>query len=308
MVTGTFAIISLMTGSVISDLSNSENFIAGKSEIEIAAIIAFLIGFYQMLFALGRFGFLAQFMSEQLTSGFITASAFYVFSSQLGYMTGMQTLKSSGTGAFSLIYFYYSFFSKVKTELHLMTFIISLVSIAILAFYKFFLLQVFRRSKKKSIRSLVNLPFELLLVVVFILISWSIDLHGQYHVKILGSVPVGLPNFTNIDYSMIWRENLWRACIPLAIIAFAITYSTGVTFGTKHGYEVNANQELLAVGITNTFCAYFQCIPTAASLSRSALQESIGARSQLAGIVNSVCILIVLLFLSPLLCYLPIVC
>ncbi|KAJ6215398.1 hypothetical protein RDWZM_009898 [Blomia tropicalis] len=304
---GTFAIISLMTGSVIADLSaNKDNFIVGQSEIQIATIMALLIGLYQIIFSLLRLGFLAQFMSEQLTSGFICASSIYVLSSQLGYMTGIRHLKSAGSGAFQLIRFYTDLIPRLHAETNWIELSISIVCLIILLIWKLYLHNKCQQSSNRIIRlGMGNIPFELLLVIVFISTSWMFDMEHRWNISTLGEIPLGLPRYVPIEYQRIWTDDLWKSCIPLAIVAFAVTYSTGVTFGLKHGYEVLPNQELMAIGVTNTICSFFQCMPTAASLSRSALQELVGAKTQIASLVNSFVILIALLFLSPLLCYLP---
>lgn len=309
---GTFAIISLMTGSVIADMKaaaavSGSSFIEGVTEIEIATTLALLIGLYHLLCFFLRLGYLAQFMSEQLTSGFICASAVYVLSSQLGYITGVKHLQSSGTGPFGLVRFYADLTSQVVAgEANLASVTISVFCIGLLIGWKFFLSPAVGRSPHRAVAMLQNLPFELLLVAAFITASWYFQLEERFHLSVLGPIPQGLPAFaTPLPLERIYGEGLWRTAIPLAIVAFAVTYSTGVTFGAKHGYEVSANQELLALGATNSLCAFFQCMPSAASLSRSALAETVGTRSQIAGLVNSVVILVVLLFLSPLLCFLP---
>lgn len=308
---GTFAIISLMTGSVIGEIkaASAENgsFIEGVTEIEIATTLALLIGLYHLLCFALRLGYLAQFMSEQLTSGFICASAVYVLSSQLGYITGVKDLKSSGTGSFALIKFYSDLGGKVVDgQANLISVAISVFCIVLLVGWKFTLAPTLARSSNAVIAALKNLPFELLLVVNFIAASWYFNFEETFKVSVLGPIPQGLPTFASpLSLERIYTDGLWTSAIPLAIVAFAVTYSTGVTFGSKHAYEVVANQELLALGATNTVCAFFQCMPSAASLSRSALAETVGTKSQIAGLVNSAVILVVLLFLSPVLRFLP---
>lgn len=297
--------MSLMTGSIIADFSTLPSFVPGESEIRVASAIAFMIGFYHVFFSLSRLGFLSQFMSEQMTSGFITAAACYVFSSQLAYLTGLKTLKASGSGPFSLIQFYIKIGGKVVEEANMVTCSISFCSILVLGFYKLYLMNKFASSKSANIRRLTVLPSELILVLLITFLSWFLDLNGNYDVEIIGSVPKGLPNFVGLDYSLLLENRLWLTCLPVSVVAFALTYSTGVTFANKHGYEVVPNQELMAIGATNLICSQFNCIPTAAALSRSALMDSMGAKSQITAFVNSAIILVVLLFLSPLLSFLP---
>ena len=97
-----------------------------------------------------------------------------------------------------------------------------------------------------------------------------------------------------------------KRSIPLAIVAYTLTISVGKIFAGKHNYNIDPNQELLALGVTNLIGSTFWCLPSAASLSRSAVQESAGGRTQLVSIINCVGILFVLYFAGSLLEKLPI--
>lgn len=81
------------------------------------------------------------------------------------------------------------------------------------------------------------------------------------------------PKFELIKY-------LWMKAISVAVVGYTITLSVGKIYGTKHMYKVNNNQEMVAVGATNVWASLFQCIPSSASLPRSALQETAGGFTQ----------------------------
>ncbi len=74
--------------------------------------------------------------------------------------------------------------------------------------------------------------------------------------------------------------HMWSKCIPTAVVGYTITLSVAKTYGKKHGYKIDANQEMIAMGATNIFAGFFQCIPAASSLPRSALQETAGGKTQ----------------------------
>ncbi len=93
--------------------------------------------------------------------------------------------------------------------------------------------------------------------------------------------------------------------IVISIVAFAISLSLAKIFAKKNKYSVDANQELIAIGCSNLFSSMFSCYPCAASLSRSSVQDKTGGKTQIAGLVSCLVILIVLLFLGPLLFDLP---
>ena len=81
------------------------------------------------------------------------------------------------------------------------------------------------------------------------------------------------PKFELIKY-------LWMKAISVAVVGYTITLSVGKIYGAKHGYKVDPNQEMVAVGATNVWASLFQCIPSSASLPRSALQETAGGFTQ----------------------------
>ena len=93
--------------------------------------------------------------------------------------------------------------------------------------------------------------------------------------------------------------------VVLSIVCFAVSLSLAKIFAKKHGYEVRANQELVALGAANAVSSFFLCYPCSAALSRSTLQEKVGGRTQVAGLVSSAIIMTVLLLLAPYLYYLP---
>lgn len=140
------------------------------------------------------------------------------------------------------------------------------------------------------------LPAELIAVVGGTLISKYADFKSQ-NVKIIGDLPVGLP------YPVIPRMELiqlvWVDAIAIAIVSYSVVMSMSLTFAKKHQYEVSANQELFAMGVSNIFGSFFSCIPLACSLSRSLIQEQTGGMTQIASVISASLILIILLWIGP---------
>ena len=93
----------------------------------------------------------------------------------------------------------------------------------------------------------------------------------------------------------------------MAIVSFAITLSLGRIFGQRHGYEVDANQEFLALGVSHIWSSFFSCFPIAASVPRSAVQENAGGKTQMVSVVNIIIMVFMVLFLGHFLEKLPVV-
>uniref|UniRef100_A0A1I8FDJ3 Sulfate_transp domain-containing protein n=1 Tax=Macrostomum lignano TaxID=282301 RepID=A0A1I8FDJ3_9PLAT len=116
-------------------------------------------------------------------------------------------------------------------------------------------------------------------------ISYAFDLKKNYNVKIVGTIPTGIPPPEFPDLSVL-QPSMAVEIITVAIIAFSVCVSLAKIFGKKYNYE-----ELIAYGICNTVGAFFHCWPAGSSLSRSAVQDSMGGKTQVAALVSSTLLL-----------------
>lgn len=148
-------------------------------------------------------------------------------------------------------------------------------------------------------------PIEIFVVIGSVIASQVFYLESAHGVKVVGKIESGLP-FPRTPW-LIWPiiKRVWLPCIPLSVVSYAITYSVGKSFAIKHDYEIDSSQELIALGGSNLFSSFFKCIPVGASLSRSAVQESSGGRTQLVSIINCVGIFAVLMYFGKFLEQLP---
>lgn len=130
-------------------------------------------------------------------------------------------------------------------------------------------------------------------------IAMIIHLLILFSLSLLNSLPQ--PTLPRID---LFPDILFDTCI-LAIVCFAVSLSLAKIFAKKHKYSIDANQELIALGSSNVFASFFAAFRCSAALSRSTLQEKVGGRTQIAGLVSSAIILAVLLLFAPYLYHLP---
>ncbi|RWS08745.1 solute carrier family 26 member 6-like protein [Dinothrombium tinctorium] len=272
--------------------------ISGIQPIEVANALSMWMGIYMIAFGVIRLGFISIYLSEQLISGFATAASLYVFTSQLRYLFGVHLPYNSGF--FAIIQSYIDLVQHYK-EINFATTLISIICCAILLFFKIYVNEKMRKAG-------INIPFPIELAVVIggTLVSALMDLNNSYNVQIVGEIKKGLPSPVTPRAEVLMTT--WSRSIPLAIVGYTITLTVGKLYGAKHGYDVSANQELVALGTTNIVSSCFGCLPSAASLPRSAVQEQAGGRTQLASLVNCGMMLIVLYFIGPLLEKLPNVC
>lgn len=141
------------------------------------------------------------------------------------------------------------------------------------------------------------IPVELIAVVGGTVLSYFLDLGPSYNVILVGHIPTGLPVPSVPPISLLRLVAV--DAIAIAIVSYSIVMSMALIFAKKHGYEVQANQELLAMGMCNITASLFSCIPIACSLSRSLIQEQTGGKTQVASVVSASLILVVLLVIGP---------
>ena len=147
-------------------------------------------------------------------------------------------------------------------------------------------------------------------VVIVSLVAVPLLALPEHGVSVVGQLPAGLPSF---DLAHLGLRDLdvvtWRQLISLAFACFLLSYiesiSAARTFALKHGYDLDARQELLGLGAANLLAGMFQGYPSAGGLSQSAVNEQGGARSPLALVFASVTLGLVLLFLTGLFRNLP---
>ncbi|KAM6304225.1 prestin isoform 5-T5 [Podargus strigoides] len=282
---GTFAVISMMVGGVavrevpdemFSIDSNSTNITDSleyypardAKRVEVAVTLAFLSGIIQLCLGLLRFGFVAIYLTEPLVRGFTTAAAVHVFTSQLKYLLGIKTNRYSGP--LSVVYSIAAVLSKITTT-NIAALIVGLTCIVLLLIGK----EINLRFKKKLP---VPIPMEIIVVIIGTGVSAGMNLSESYRVDVVGNIPQGLRAPAVPEIQLI--PAIFVDAIAIAIVGFSMAVSMAKIFALKHGYTIDGNQELIALGICNSVGSFFQSFSITCSMSRSLVQESTGGKTQ----------------------------
>ncbi|XP_019205286.1 solute carrier family 26 member 6 isoform X3 [Oreochromis niloticus] len=299
---GTFAVISIMVGSVTERLAPDSNFIVNGTNgtetvdidtrdayrVQVACALTVLAGLFQILLGVVRFGFVVTYLSEPLIRGYTTGSACHVCVSQLKYLFGVSP--SRFTGPLSLVYTVLEICSLLP-QTQVPELVVSLVALAVLIVVKE-INDCYRQKLPLPI------PIELIVVIAATVITHFCDLPSKYNIDVVGEIPSGLKAPSAPDTTFF--SSVIGDAFAVAIVGFAINISLGKTFGLKYGYKVDSNQELVAVGLSNTIGGFFHCYCVTSSLSRSLVQESTGGKTQVAGVISSIIVLITVLKIGPL--------
>uniref|UniRef100_A0A8C9YG22 Solute carrier family 26 member 5 n=1 Tax=Sander lucioperca TaxID=283035 RepID=A0A8C9YG22_SANLU len=292
---GTFAVISLMIGSVAVREApdsmftilpaNGSNMSAvldvearDARRVQVAVVLTTLVGIIQFVLGLLRFGFVAIYLTEPLVRGFTTAASVHVVISQLKYLLGVKTQRFSGplSAIYAVLY--------DITNTNVSTLILGLVCFVFL----FVIKDLNERFKKKLP---IPIPGEIIVVIVSTSVSYGMSLADDYHVDVVGKIPTGLLPPTAPEFSLL--PSLVTDSFAVAIVGFSMGISLAKTFALKHSYSVDGNQELIALGLCNFISSFFQTFAITCSMSRSLVQESTGGKTQIAGLLGSLMVLLV---------------
>jgi len=276
---GPVAMDSLIVASGVATLAE----IGTEHFIEFAILLAFMMGVLQVLFGFFKLGFLVNFLSRPVISGFTSAAALIIALSQLKHLLGFNIQQ---TKIHTILF---EAFKHLK-DTNLITLAIGLISIVILVYFKQF--------SKKIPAALVVVVFGILAVKIFNL--------EQVGVKIVGDIPEGLPKFIIPEFEMKSLIDLFPIALTLSFIAFLEAISVAKAVELKHNdYKVIPNQELIALGMGNIVGSFFQTYPATGGFSRTAVNDQTGAKTPLASIISGLVVGLTLLYFTSVFYYLP---
>ncbi|XP_054033817.1 chloride anion exchanger [Dryobates pubescens] len=295
---GPFPVLSLMVGGVVVRLvpdNMTENGIPmnmsaiNEMRVTVAASVTFLSGVFQLLLGILQFGFIVIYLSQSLISGFTTAAAIHVLVSQLKFM--LQLPVPGFNTPLGIIYTLESIFSQI-TNTNIADLVTSLVVLLIVFVVK----EMNDRFKEKLP---TPIPIELLVTVLAALLSYFLNFEEKFNVAVVGKLEEGFHAPVAPDAHIL--QKCIGDSISIAIVGFAVAFSVAKVYSIKHDYTIDGNQELIAFGLGNIVCGSFKGFASSTALSRSGVQESTGGKTQIAGIISAVIVLIVILAIGFLL-------
>ncbi|XP_068128789.1 chloride anion exchanger-like [Hyperolius riggenbachi] len=149
----------------------------------------------------------------------------------------------------------------------------------------------------------VPIPIEIIMTIIAAGVSYGFNFAKRFNVTTVGYIQKGYQ--PPIAPSIAVFQECVASSFSIAIVGFAVAFSVAKVYAIKHNYTINGNQELVAFGLSNILCGSFKGFAASTSLSRSSVQESTGGKTQVAGIVSGIIVLIVTLAVGYLLEPLP---
>lgn len=277
---GPVAMVSLLTAAGIGTIATAGT----EAYIALAIILALLVGLIQFLLGALRLGFLVNFLSHPVISGFTSAAALIIGLSQLKHLLGIDIPRSHHIH--EIIGHAFSQFESINW----VTVVLGLGGIVLI---------------KGAKRINQSLPGPLLAVVFGILMVWAFGLTEQ-GVKIVGEVPSGLPSLVMPEFNLEMLQTLMPIALAIALVSFMESIAVAKAIQAKHkNYKVLPNQELIALGLANIGGSFFQSYPVTGGFSRTAVNDQAGAKTGMASLISVTLIVLTLLFLTKLFYFLP---
>ncbi|XP_013411874.1 prestin [Lingula anatina] len=282
--------------TIICDADTNSNQDCVDFKIGVATALTMLVGFWQLLKGTFRLGFITNYLSDPLISGFTTGAACHVFSSQIKHVFGLRIKASKITNPFKLVKFYIQFFLTLP-QTNLAALIMSVVCILMLVLTKECINARYKAKMKMPV------PIELIVVILGTMVSYFAKMDEVFNLTVVGSIPTGIPVPTLPPAEHF--GTLIVDAFGVAIVAFTISVSMAKILAKQQGYVISPDQELIAYGMCNIIGSVFTTFSCCASMSRSLVQETTGGKTEVASIVSSGFILIVILAAGPLFRTLP---
>jgi len=270
--------ISVLVGASLGDLAGGDP----SRFWALASCTALIVGVLGFIAWLAKAGVIVNFISESVLVGFKCGIALFIASTQLPKLFGFK----GSHGDFWERSGY--FFSHLR-ETNMASLLLGLCALAMLLLGK---------------RFLKNKPVALFVVSAGIVAAASMDL-GSLGVKLLGQVPQGLPPFGLPAVHVSDLNDLLPLALGCFLLGMVETAALGRMFAVKHGYRFDPNQELLGIASANVMAGLGHGFPVSGGMSQSLVNESGGARTPLSGFIAALLMLLIVLFVSGVLRYLP---
>ena len=291
---GPVAVVSLLTAASISRIATP-----GSDDYIVAAIaLAFLSGVLLVAMGVFRLGFMANFLSHPVIAGFITASGLIIAASQLKAILG---ISAEGHNLMQLAESLWAH----RQDINWITALIGSLTTAFLFWVRKGLLPLlWALGLSEPVAKIMAKAGPVAAIVATTALVWLLDLQS-YGVKIVGSVPQGLPPLTMPKFSLDLWSSLLTSAILISVIGFVESISVAQTLAAKKRQRIDPDQELIGLGAANIGASFTSGFPVTGGFSRSVVNYDAGAETPAAGAYTAGGLIFASVFLTPLIFFLP---
>ncbi|WP_121343413.1 SulP family inorganic anion transporter [Pseudomonas aeruginosa] len=250
--------------------------------VDLSMIVAIMVGLFSIVAGLARAGFIASFLSRPILVGYLNGIGLSLLVGQLGKLFGYEAATSGFVaGILALL--------ENLLHIHWPTLILGSLSLLLMVLLP---------------RRFTQLPGALCGVLLASLAAALLGL-DRYGVELLGEVPAGLPQLSWPQTSLEELKSLLRDATGITVVSFCSAMLTARSFAARHGYSINANHEFVALGLANIGAGVSQGFAISGADSRTAVNDMVGGKTQLVGVVAALVIAATLLLLNKPLGWVP---
>ncbi|ENT5104837.1 SulP family inorganic anion transporter [Pseudomonas aeruginosa] len=250
--------------------------------VDLSMIVAIMVGLFSIVAGLARAGFIASFLSRPILVGYLNGIGLSLLVGQLGKLFGYETATSGFVaGILALL--------ENLLHIHWPTLILGSLSLLLMVLLP---------------RRFPQLPGALCGVLLASLAAALLGL-DRYGVELLGEVPAGLPQLSWPQTSLEELKSLLRDATGITVVSFCSAMLTARSFAARHGYSINANHEFVALGLANIGAGVSQGFAISGADSRTAVNDMVGGKTQLVGVIAALVIAATLLLLNKPLGWVP---
>jgi SulP family sulfate permease len=293
---GPVAIVSLLVATGITPLAEPGSI----PYVQLAITLALLVGIIQFVMGAVKLGFLVNFLSHPVLAGFTSAAAIVIGFSQMKHLLGVDVPRTEH------FYEQVMLVAEQLARTNMITFAIGLGSIGILFYFK---LGLGNHLRKMGLSDSLIIPITksgpLVVVLFSTVVVAMFGLSSAASVKVVGSVPAGLPPLTMPTLEFGVLEALVPTAMAISFVGFMESISVGKSLASKRRQKVEANQELIALGAANLGATFTGGYPVTGGISRSVVNFAAGANTGLASLITAGLVLLTVIFLTPLFFFLP---
>ena len=274
----------------IALLSAIGSFSGQDERIQAAVLIAFLVGSIQLVISLLRLGDLTRYISHSVIVGFTAGASVLLVLDQMKNLLGLHAV--GDVHRHFLVRFW-----RTMTEgggLHVPTVAIGIASIVLVLGLRWV----------KARLDWKLLPEFLIVVIAMAAVTAWFDL-ASHGVSVVGDIPASLPSFRVPDLNAPYLRDLAESSLAIALLGLLEAIAMAKSIAAVTGQRLDLNQQCLSEGLANFTGSFFQCMPGSGSLTRSAINQQAGARTQWSGVVSAAAVALVMVVFAPYARFIP---
>jgi len=264
------------------------NYMGLENAYQILFLMTFVVGVLQIIFGVIKLGKVINFVSHTVIVGFTAGAGVLIALEQLNTLLSISIKDSAQMSTAENLY-------NVVTHIGQTNFYalgLGLMTVAIII--------ICNRINKSVPGALIGIIVPIIFILIF-----NLDKKG---VQLTGAIPSSLPPFKMVQFSIASLKDIFSGALAIAVIGLVEAISISKSISSSSRQKIDANQEFIGQGISNTLSAFFQCLPSSGSFTRSAINYHNGAVTRCSGILSGVIVALVLVYIAPYAKYIPSPC